>query len=240
MDKKQDQISPSGQGDTDAEIRVLHGPVSSYDDKGRLKTGIEFKKGKVDGKMLVYNENGQAVQHSRFGDDMLNGLSAFYDDRGLLIMKANFLNGRLHGLMTVYEEGLVQAEFNYVNGVREGRAVHYNLKTGQPSGTQQYKNDKPDGKAVWYDEEGNLLSETMFRQGKMEGEKRDYYKNGQIMLQSFYVADKLHGTATGYFENGHIREKKEFRDGKQVGKTLEFNKNWKKKKEDIFVEFSAK
>ncbi len=240
MSGKHDQISPSGQPDTDDGIRLLHGPVSSYDDKGRLKADAEFRKGKLDGKMLVYNENGQTVQHSRFGDDRLNGLSVFYDDKGLLIMKASFLNGKLHGLMSVYEEGHLQAQFNYVNGVREGQAVHYNLKTGQISGTQQYKNDKPDGKAVWYDEEGILLSETMFKEGKMEGEKRDYYKNGQLMLQTFYVADKLHGTATGYFENGHIREKKEFRDGKQVGKTLEFNKNWKKKKEDIFVEFSAK
>ncbi len=239
MNGKQEQISQPPLLNTDEGVRLPDGPVSSYKE-GRLVSAAEFKKGKLDGKMLVYNENGLAVQHSRFGDDRLNGLSVFYDDRGLLIMKANFFNGRLHGLMTVYEEGKMQAQFSYVSGVKEGQSVHYNLKTGRPSGIEHYKNGKPDGKALWYDEEGNLLSEAMFKQGKMEGEKRDYYKSGQIMQQTFYVADKPHGTAIGYFENGYVREKKEFRDGKQVGDTLQFNKNWKKKKEDIFVEFSGK
>lgn len=221
----------------DAADRPLNGEALDYHDSGAIKTKAYFRNGLLTKKVLSYSEARLNFQDSAYDNDLLNGLTTILDDDGRLMMRAWFVNGKLQGPMEIYEEGILQARFMYARGGREGEAVLYNIKTGKVSGIEHYHADKRHGRAKYYDDEGRLVSEIDYRNGKVDGEKIDYYPSGAIMQRASFHKDVMHGEMVGFFENGNPREKKRFEYGSQVGETVSFHKNWKKKRAEEYLRF---
>jgi len=66
-----------------------------------------------------------------------------------------------------------------------------------------------------------------YRDGKMNGELREYYRNGHLKLRQYYVDDRATDSSFLYHENGSIAEIQYKKDFKKSGTWKKFNKDGK-------------
>ena len=57
---------------------------------------------------------------------------------------------------------------------------------------------------IEYWENGQVLSQIYYLEGKRDGSCRHWYKNGQLMNEGFYKNGKMTGSFISYYENGQI------------------------------------
>jgi len=58
---------------------------------------------------------------------------------------------------------------------------------------------------IEYWDNGQVLSQIHYLDGKRDGSFRHWYKNGQLMNEGFYKNGKMIGAFMSYYENGQIQ-----------------------------------
>lgn len=81
----------------------------------------------------------------------------------------------------------------------------------------EYKGDKKEGLAVYYDEGGVKILEMTMKNDKKEGRLRKFFFNGNIDTEEFYRNDVLDGKQTTYDVNGIKTSETNFSKGKKNG-----------------------
>ncbi len=143
---------------------------------------------------------------------------------------------------------------NYSNGDPLGKVKDY-FKSGKIQSDFELVSEDPvvyaDGIAIWYYESGNKAKEMIFKNGKLNGKVKIYYKNGQLWTEYEYKDNLLwnifckynpqgkplkfgtlkdgSGSYIDYNESGQKAFECNFVDGIKVGKYTEFYENEKKK-----------
>jgi len=64
-----------------------------------------------------------------------------------------------------------------------------------------------------YWDNGQVLSQIHYLDGKRDGSCRHWYKNGQLMNEGFYKNGKMTGYWMSYYENGQIQSESIIKDG---------------------------
>ena len=85
-----------------------------------------------------------------------------------------------------------------------GCAERYYYKNGNLASETPYKNGKEEGIEKWYYENGNLNIETPYKNGKEEGIEKWYYWNGSLRTETPYKNGKVDGIARWYYDNGNL------------------------------------
>lgn len=80
-----------------------------------------------------------------------------------------------------------------------------------------------DAPVVSYWDDGVLKSELKYKDGKLDGVCRWYYRNGKPEMEVTYSMDKLNGEATRWYENGNLEEKSYYKDNQYDGVVQEYN-----------------
>ena len=80
-----------------------------------------------------------------------------------------------------------------------------------------------DAPVVSYWDDGVLKSELRYKDGKLDGVCRWYYRNGKPEMEVTYSMDKLNGEATRWYENGNLEEKSYYKDNQYDGVVQEYN-----------------
>ena len=76
-----------------------------------------------------------------------------------------------------------------------------------------YSGEVPyDDKYITYYENGQIMEEGNYEDGKVEGEWSGYYENGQIRYKIYYKNDKEEGKWSGYYENGQLKDEGNFKN----------------------------
>lgn len=70
--------------------------------------------------------------------------------------------------------------------------------------TGEFKDNKRDGKWMYYYENGNIWSEGFFKDGKSDGKRITHYENGKIFYEGYYKEDQRVGTWKFYDEKGKL------------------------------------
>jgi antitoxin component YwqK of YwqJK toxin-antitoxin module len=78
----------------------------------------------------------------------------------------------------------------------------YPAKKVQMEGT--YKNNKKDGKWVYYHTNGKVWSEGFFREGENDGKRTTYFENGKIRYEAWYNLGARVGKWKFYDEKGNL------------------------------------
>ena len=73
------------------------------------------------------------------------------------------------------------------------------------------------GKAIGFYENGHKMLERSYANGKLEGEYREWWRNGKCRYSLFYKDNKFEGTQKAFFKNGHLREEANYLAGKPEG-----------------------
>lgn len=101
--------------------------------------------------------------------------------------------GKRDGLETVYyENGQVQYERTWANGVLNGQGTHYH-RSGNVNYQEQYTNGKKSGTWTFYDDEGTVIQSITYTGNNMDG-TYDYYDAGVLyyrqVIQGGQLADE--------------------------------------------------
>ena len=109
----------------------------------------------------------------------------------------------LTGTLTAYyKDGSTEAEVPYQKGEVNGT---YKLYYPQNKGIHieaGVKGDVYDGEFKEYGENGRVIMETTYQDGKIVKNMKIYYDDGALLLDTPFVDGVRKGTAIGYYENG--------------------------------------
>ena len=105
---------------------------------------------------------------------------------GLMVSVVGCGKGRPTGpYVEYYENGQVEVEGNYKDGVKDGKHVGY-YKNGQILVEGNYKDGKEDGKWVGYYSSGEIKREENYKDGQRVGKWVEYYRSGEIKKEENY------------------------------------------------------
>lgn len=128
------------------------------------------------------------------------------------------VNGLKHGLWKepVEKDDYEYALIEYFKGIKEGSfKVYYGNDSVATLGF--FKNDKLHGAHKSYFKNGNIKMTTTYLDGVENGTRKTYYKDGKLFTTSVYERDTLSGMYTEYYPNGQIHFQYTYMNGKIEG-----------------------
>lgn len=147
----------------------LHGPVTFYDEEGKIIARNWYVHGVQQGKSWYYYADGAIYSIERYIKGLMEGLQCYYYSNGCTKTLLNYRKGKLHGdVILYYPNGQKKRELHFVNGKREGT------------------------ERMWGDS-GVLILEVEYLDGRPFGTARMWYPSGQLSQE--IVFDK-EGIAT--------------------------------------------
>ena len=94
-------------------------------------------------------------------EGMKGSIEKSYFFGNLVAQRSYNKEDQLHGVTKIYyNNGKMKSQWQFVNGQRDGKAIHYT-----PEGNVKYRDEYVQGKKVSrkaYDEKGNLISEKKY------------------------------------------------------------------------------
>lgn len=100
--------------------------------------------------------------------------------------------------------------------IPDGMVKEY-YSSGKVHYERTFKNGKRDGFVREFSENGNLMLEVPYLDGKEDGTAKEYYKNGKIHYERSFKNGKRNGLTKVFFENGVVRLEAPYIDGKEEG-----------------------
>lgn len=202
-----------------------------------------FKKGKMHGKIIMYNESGRKKFEGIYknnirvhGDVLQNGdlhyrghfnkkleyhgKGILYDKENDILYEGDFKNGKYNGNgRENYEDGdYIIGSFK--NNLVEGKAKLYD-KNGHLKFDGIFKNDKKRrGKS--YRENNELKYDGFFKNDKLEGKGIYYHVNGD-RHEGMFKANKIEGKGKKFYPNGNLKYEGDFKNNALNGKGKEYS-----------------
>lgn len=169
----------------------------------------EFSEGKAIGKWEYYNNNNLASS-TNYKDGYEEGeKTTYYNDGKTVKSKATLAKGKVNGVAIAYDQ----------NGKKE---YEKSLKNGVDDGSERY-----------FSPEGEILSETIFKDGKAEGKSFSTIGKGSsscYVQTQYYTNGQLEGEYSEVFCDGTPKVKGKYVAGKKDGLWEQFNKEGKRNK----------
>jgi len=105
---------------------------------------------------------------------------------------------------------------------------------GKLKSQSRYKNGKKNGEEKeWYDN-GMLKLQTYYKNGKKNGEEKEWYDNGMLKLQTYYKDSEIDGLYKVWYKNGKLKENIMYDNGAMTGEYTEWFENSNKKNNTFY------
>lgn len=113
--------------------------------------------------------------------------------------------------------------FYEINNEEEYTGSVFDLfENGQKKFSGEFEDGLKNSEWKEFSENGQILTLTNFKKGKLDGLSITYFENGKIKSEIEYSNDIKDGSAKGYFLSGQIQEESNYKLGKLDG----VNKKW--------------
>ncbi len=135
------------------------------------------------------------------------------------------INGKKNGKWTTtYKNGQLESEESYLNDTLHGRQLVY-YPNGQLYIKRSYFKGKEVDSTLWYHSNGQInVAEFSDSSGLKQGPFKIYYSNGQPSNIASWKDGKLDGESRSFFDNGQLWDIKNYKLDRRVGKWIEFSK----------------
>jgi len=164
---------------------VKTGTWKFYTENEILKqTGNYNKNGFQNGEWKWFFENGTLQKVENFTNGVLEGICEEYDENGKIRSKGIYQEGQEDGFWFFTTTDYRQ-EGNFSYGRRNGIWKHY-YDSGQLKFEGNFLDDYPDGKHLFYWENGKIKEERNYVMGKAEGTWRKYDETGALFIYIDY------------------------------------------------------
>ena len=150
----------------------------------------------------------------RTGSASLDGPATSYFESGQIRKKTVYRNGTPTGKEQEFTEtGALLAETTYSNNGRDRKIVRSGAD-GQPAANQFYKNNLSTGTWQYFfaaKDGGKLQAEETYLAGKLSGERRTYFADGQtVASRTPYVGGFISGARQEYYPSGKLKTETAF------------------------------
>ena len=166
---------------------VKDGPMTTFYKNGNKKVECNIKDGKLDGLQTIWHENGQIKKQLTFLNGNEHGLIKQWEKNGDLLAEFNSKDGNKHGnCIHYYSNGTKEWVHNYKDGKEDGSSTQWypngskklegvwedgkiiSCSVWKPNGEKcnSTKIKNGDGVVVFYNEDGQVLTENYFKNGK--------------------------------------------------------------------------
>jgi len=141
------------------------------------------------------------------------------------------INGKRHGLWQKNFEGTDQLRYQgqFFHGKEIDTFKYYTLKQGKSvlSATRVFRRDSDVAKVKFFTSTGGLISEGQMRGKSYVGEWRYYHKNSPTLMitETFNDQGVLHGEKKVFYKNGQLAEESNYKDGNLHGKVSWYSEN---------------
>lgn len=123
-----------------------------------------YEVGELDGPFVEYDENGNVIAKGDYLGDEKEGDWSYV--HGNITEKGRYYDGQREGVWkTWFADGTVASEIYYDADVPSGK-FFFNWENGKTRMTGRYEGGEPAGTWYKYDENGNLILSTVYRDGK--------------------------------------------------------------------------
>lgn len=143
-----------------------------------------------------------------------------------LMFEHNYSSGQLHGVSRSWSKnGQMLTENYYVSGQPHGISRRWH-KNGQLRNQDNYLNGKKNGISITRDENGRLMTEDNYVNDQKHGACTTYYSESTFnAVQSVYMYSegKLHGQTKGWYINGQPKYTCDFQHGQKHGQLHVWN-----------------
>lgn len=203
------------------------GKFIAYYDSGTIKTKGEFVEGTKRNNWIDYYPNGNILKKYSFSEKGYETGGKTFDVNGNLEVTESHDGdfGRYQRKQYNDKGKLISL---YESGGRsdiEGRLIIYH-ENGKIKGTGGWtRENKRNYRWRFYDENENLLAETFFEDGILEGSYEQYFPNGKSASKHYYELGLLHGLSTYYYEDGKLFTSREYVKGKLMNVIKLLNNN---------------
>ncbi len=158
---------------------------------GKLEQTGKYKEGgKPHGEWIWYYPNGQVLREEYYRRGLEDGEMIEYDSTGNIIARGSYIDGLQDGEW-VYYEGDYKREGSYVEGMMHGEWTGTYLSNGKLAYKGKYVEDEPDGKHVWYYDNGRKMLEGKYVMGKKQGDWKRYDRQGNVIFSITYKDGKI-------------------------------------------------
>ena len=94
-----------------------------------------------------------------------------------------------------------------------------------PNEVDIWESAEAEGKAFYFNENGNILMSLTFKNGLSNGERIFYYEDGNIMVKLNFKNGLREGQQFGYYENGQLAGQWSYSKGIETGKEKAYYKS---------------
>lgn len=177
----------------------------------------------------THKESNRIRYEGIFNHGKETGIFKYFDDTkaGSVIATRDFSKGDGSCYAIFYDQkGNKVSEGKLMNKIPEGEWKYYHFESNQLMTYEFYKNGKLDGIRKVFYKDGTIAEETNYKLGIKEGASKRFSEKGQLIESHIYKNDLFDGPATYYDGLGNKMYEGNYVNGKRVGiwKFFENNK----------------
>ncbi len=152
--------------------------VSVYDANNTILEQGDYVNGLRQGVYTVYHPNGYIESTTAYLNGKKEGLYMLLDNRGQLLESGNYHDGLLEGKYTVYNRSRLKETRHYRQGKLHGAREKFYANGTTVMERTNYVDGLLDGVARWYDQQGNLTIEYVYKNGELVEDKTPIKQEG--------------------------------------------------------------
>lgn len=189
----------------------------------------------------TYEKSNRPRYEGTFNHGKETGLFKYFDDTKAksVIATRDFSKNDNSCYAIFYDQnGNKVSEGKLVNKLTEGIWKYYHFKSTQLMTVEYYKNGKLEGNRKVFYKDGTVAEDTNYKAGIKEGSSKTFSEKGELIDEHTYKNGQFNGLASYYDGIGNKLYEGEYVNGKRVGnwKIFEDNKLFKEVKAKKFSE----
>lgn len=217
-----------------------------YGTDGRIITFLTYRNGYLQFKESVNRYNREGLKTGRW-IELFSNSSKVHEE-------GNYSNGKRNGLFKVYNRrGDLERIETYKNGVLQEDTASEILKLKKELGTDgkvkaigSYANGKKQGIFREYDDEGNIASSAIYKDGvkvgegiitgsgQYEGSWKLFFPTGEIKAEGKYEDGEKNGVWKYYYQTGQLEQRGNYKNSLASGEWLWYFPNGELKRQEYY------
>lgn len=191
--------------------------------------------GKRQGYWQKKDSAGRIIYEGRFSDGLPVGtFRYFYPDGKLKTVSIISPDGKFAQTDSYYQNGKKMAEGGYQNEKREKIWYFYREEDGVLLLEEHYKDGKRDGVSKAYYENGKVSELVNWVGGERTGPWEQYYSDGKLRLRSTYLCDEKNGVFKTFYNNGLPMMTGAYASGRMDGEWIYYDEKGKITKKESY------
>lgn len=139
---------------------------------------------------IEHYPDGKTKLCGQMRDGLLHGHLKLYGEDGSLIMRANYARGELHGRLRIYAANQLSQVIKYARDKKHGTAYSFS-NSRQLQAKEFFHEDKLQGKALYFHDNGKVAKETHYQRGLQHGDEKLFDPEGKLVAEQYYENDRL-------------------------------------------------